>query len=123
MPTDNNNVTERHPLPWYLDDETAIHDKNDDYVQFDDTIRAFVVSVVNATQRPASVGDKSTPTDAAWTPATTPPTGTGWYPVLYENWRHVWYRAVDYFNSTDGWRYSEVSFYLPTPLPELPEDK
>jgi hypothetical protein len=55
MPTDDN-VTERHPLPWSLDDESAIHDKNDDYVQFDHAIRAFIVSAVNATQRPPSPG-------------------------------------------------------------------
>jgi hypothetical protein len=72
----------------------------------------------------------------AWTPAATPPTGTGWYVVLWRNgtkWPEHAIRDVHYWDGTD-WRFDKstpsctyvvstkaVAFWreLP-PLPELP---
>lgn len=77
--------------------------------------------------------DMRTPTDAGpatnhlpdsgkmvWTPATTPPTSTGWYvvaipmPMVGSVYRTFFYEIGE------GWNKEGVRYYLPTPLPELP---
>lgn len=114
MPTDNKNVTDPlaellriYPLPWQIWNGPT-YDQILSCHNIAIPLRE-IVSAVNTTQQ-------------HWTPATTPPTSTG---LLY--CVAVWDREAqmlrhDVLRYNGAW-FSDVRYYLPTPLPELPEGR
>ena len=57
-----------------------------------------------------------------WTPASTPPTGTGWYVVLPQWALRTGDSMICKYTASFGWQlHGKVTHYLPAPLPPLPE--
>lgn len=79
------------------------------------------VAAVNATQATCKQS-----LQVGWTPASTPPTGTGWYVVVTEQKvrlqsGEVTDRRLGVAGFDGRWTGDHVKYYLPTPLPPLPE--